>query len=72
MFKPPTDLAVVGTFDQAKAEAVAKGYWLLINVQSNSEFASHQLNRDTWSHQHLQEIIQGMFVFWQVGGRSGL
>lgn len=41
----------------------------LVNVQSNSEFASHQLNRDTWRDETLVSIIQGSFVFLQARSR---
>lgn len=44
----------------------------LINVQSNSEFASHQLNRDTWSDDTVKTIIRGSFIFWQVRSCSSL
>lgn len=42
----------------------------LVNLQSNSEFASHQLNRDTWRDETLVSIIQGSFVFLQVRSRT--
>ena len=42
----------------------------LVNVQSNSEFASHQLNRDTWRDETLVSIIQGSFVFLQARIRA--
>ena len=38
----------------------------MVNVQSNSEFASHQLNRDTWSDPTVSSILVGSFIFWQV------
>lgn len=38
----------------------------LVNVQSNAEFASHQLNRDTWRDETLVSIVEGSFVFLQV------
>ncbi len=38
----------------------------MVNVQSNSEFASHQLNRDTWSDPTVSSILMGSFIFWQV------
>ena len=38
----------------------------LINLQSNEEFASHMLNRDTWTHAAVKKLIQAAFVFWQV------
>ena len=39
----------------------------MVNVQSNDQFGSHQLNRDTWSDPTVASIIMGSFVFWQVG-----
>ena len=38
----------------------------LINLQSNEEFASHMLNRDTWTHSAVEDIIKATFIFWQV------
>lgn len=46
--------------------ANSQGRWLLVNVQGTSEFGSHRLNRDTWGEGLVQEMVQGMFVFWQV------
>jgi hypothetical protein len=43
-----------GTFAEAKACAAAEGKWLLVNIQRETEFASHQLNRDTW---HNETVI---------------
>lgn len=38
----------------------------LVNVQSNAQFASHQLNRDVWSHNTVRDIVKSAFIFWQV------
>lgn len=38
----------------------------LVNIQSNTEFASHRLNRDTWAVPTLQDIVRGSFIFLQV------
>lgn len=37
-----------------------------MNLQSTSQFASHQLNRDTWGNQMLKELVKGSFVLYQV------
>ncbi|KAK9817646.1 hypothetical protein WJX72_000123 [[Myrmecia] bisecta] len=66
LFEPPRDIMFSGDFDQAKALAVDKGQWLLVNVQTNNEFASHMLNRDTWGDETVKSIIKGSFVFYQV------
>lgn len=39
----------------------------MVNVQSNDQFGSHQLNRDCWSDATVAGIIMGSFIFWQVG-----
>lgn len=67
LFKVPQDLLCGETiFEGAKMLAAHDGKWMLVNVQSASEFASHRLNRDTWSHEALKEMIKGMFVFFQT------
>ena len=38
----------------------------LVNVQSNSEFASHMLNRDVWREETVKNIIKVGFVLYQV------
>ncbi|DBA84671.1 TPA: hypothetical protein ACH3X1_006028 [Trebouxia sp. C0004] len=72
LFKAPSALMFQGTIDEAKAKAVQEGKWLMVNVQSNSEFASHQLNRDTWSDPTVSSILLGSFVFWQVTDSSDM
>ena len=38
----------------------------LVNVQSNSEFASHMLNRDVWRDETMKNIIRVGFILYQV------
>jgi hypothetical protein len=41
-----------------------EGKWLLCNLQSNSEFDSHRLNRDTWNQPALKELLQVRACQW--------
>ncbi|GJP31352.1 hypothetical protein CLOM_g11994 [Closterium sp. NIES-68] len=66
LFEPPYDILFAGSFDQAKQRAGAEGKWLLVNVQSTGEFASHMLNRDVWAVPAVKETITTYFVLWQV------
>lgn len=66
MFKPPEGLLYHGDFDAAKTHAADKGCWLLVNVQTADEFASHRLNRDTWGNDLVQDMVRESFVLWQV------
>eukprot|EP00775_Hariotina_reticulata_P009689 gene9689-9847_t len=42
LFKPPAGLLFAGDFEAAKAFAAQQGRWLLVNVQSPDEFATHR------------------------------
>lgn len=44
----------------------------LVNVQSNTEFASHLLNRDTWGDPAFASIVAESFLFFQVSGQRQL
>ena len=69
MFSPPT-YSIPGTFDDAKSSAVASRMWLLVNVQSENDFASHALNRDLWKDEMTIATIMSMFKFWQVSNSN--
>ncbi len=38
----------------------------LVNVQSTNQFASHQLNRDTWRNEMVKSLVEANFVFFQA------
>lgn len=78
IFRPPVDLTFKGTFEDAKIRARQLGRWLLANVQAqapttaasanlnrNPAFDSSRLNRDTWSHDHVRQVLTGSFVLYQ-------
>jgi hypothetical protein len=48
----------VGTFAEAKAQAAAERKWLLVNIQCETEFASHRLNRDTWHNETVKPSLR--------------
>ncbi|KAF6174624.1 hypothetical protein GIB67_006276 [Kingdonia uniflora] len=66
LYRPPFALMHRGPFDQAKTVASTQDKWLLVNLQSNKEFSSHMLNRDTWSNEAVAQLISNNFIFWQV------
>lgn len=66
LFEPPTDLLFQGAFDDALDAASKQSRWLLVNVQTGAQFASHQLNRDTWRHPLVADVVRASFVFWQA------
>ncbi|KAG0587488.1 hypothetical protein KC19_2G168000 [Ceratodon purpureus] len=66
LYRPPFVFMFQGTFEQAKSEAAKQGKWLLVNLQSTTEFASYMLNRDTWGHEAVKDTVGTSFVFWQV------
>ncbi|XP_049362053.1 plant UBX domain-containing protein 7-like [Solanum verrucosum] len=70
LFRPPYELLYNGPFDHAKEAGAKRNRWLLVNVQSRSEFASDTLNRDTWANDIVAQMIENNFVFWQEGDHT--
>eukprot|EP01113_Clastostelium_recurvatum_P024209 TRINITY_DN2888_c0_g1_i1.p1 TRINITY_DN2888_c0_g1~~TRINITY_DN2888_c0_g1_i1.p1 ORF type:complete len:486 (+),score=135.25 TRINITY_DN2888_c0_g1_i1:60-1460(+) len=66
LFKPPLSILAQGPFDEVREDAQDENKWLLINVQTPTEFNCQRLNRDTWSDKTLRRIIKEHFIFWQV------
>lgn len=66
LYRPPFTLMFQGSFEQAKVEAAKQSKWLLVNLQSTKEFSSYTLNRDTWAHETVKDMIRTVFIFWQV------
>ena len=65
LFDPPTDMIFTGGFEAAKVKAAEDDRWLMVNIQSHTEFSSMQLNRDTWSCSSVKEVVKAAFVFLQ-------
>ncbi|KAJ4867569.1 Plant UBX domain-containing protein 7 [Raphanus sativus] len=66
LYRPPFHLMLHGSFEQAKATSSSQDKWLLVNLQSTTEFSSHMLNRDTWANEAVSQTIKANFIFWQV------
>lgn len=67
MFSPPKNLIFdQGGFEGARAMAKDSKRWLLVNIQRDSEFASHALNRDVWRDELVENLVREGFIFWQT------
>lgn len=67
MFEPPKNVLYSGGDFQDAAERAQKDHtWLILNIQSPSNFDSHRLNRDTWRDSTLQAILQTSFIVYQT------
>ena len=66
MFAPPTHiLHRGGGFQGARNVAKDARRWLLVNLQRDSDFACHALNRDVWRDELVENLIREGFIFWQ-------
>ncbi|KAL7462170.1 hypothetical protein ACHAXS_002559 [Conticribra weissflogii] len=71
IFAPPTHLIHrAGGFLGAKAIAKDTRRWLLVNIQNDSDFACHALNRDVWRDELVENLVREGFVFWQVSNTT--
>ena len=69
LFKPPVAILFKGAngFEGAKQHARELNRYLVVNIQSEGEFASHALNRDVWADELVQSAVASSFVLYQVG-----
>ncbi|KAL1524512.1 hypothetical protein AB1Y20_019405 [Prymnesium parvum] len=65
MYAPPIELCFAGSFMDLCDAGRAQGKWLLINIQSPTEFGCQKLNADTWRDEGLRLVIGASFLFWQ-------
>lgn len=66
MFAPPTHLVHrAGGFMGARNFARDARRWLLVNVQSEDDFACHALNRDVWRDELVENLVREGFILWQ-------
>jgi UBX domain-containing protein 7 len=66
IFAPPNHIIHrAGGFQGARTMARDTKRWLLVNIQRDSEFASHALNRDVWRDELVENLIREGFIFWQ-------
>jgi hypothetical protein len=66
MFAAPVHLIHrAGGFLGARTMAKDTKRWLLVNLQRDSEFACHALNRDVWRDELVENLIREGFIFWQ-------
>lgn len=65
LFRPPTDIIIQEDLFGARELSKSKDKWLIINIQSNSEFECHKLNRDVWNNENFKEFFMIDFLFWQ-------
>jgi UBX domain-containing protein 7 len=70
MYKVNSKLLYRGDFDQAREHAKQQDMWLLVSIHADDEFACHVLNRDVWSDELVEEVVQACFVFWYREDKS--
>lgn len=67
MFAPPTHLMHRGGgFQGARSVARDARRWLLVNIQRDSEFSCHALNRDVWRDELVENLVREGFILWQA------
>jgi UBX domain-containing protein 7 len=67
MFAPPDHLMhKAGGFQGARQTAKDSKRWLLVNLQRDSEFACHAMNRDVWRDELVENLVREGFIFWQA------
>nr|ABE65723.1 UBX domain-containing protein [Arabidopsis thaliana] len=63
---PPLNLLFNGSFEDAKLASSSKDLWLLVHIQSETEFPCNTFNRDLWSNEDVSQALEFRFMLWQV------
>ena len=58
MFSSNASLTFPGPFRAARDAAKEGPKWLLVNLQSEEDFACHALNRDVWQDGIVESIVR--------------
>ncbi|KAF8094693.1 hypothetical protein N665_0355s0006 [Sinapis alba] len=66
LYRAPLKLLFQGSFEVAKSTSSRQNLWLLVNLQSTTEFASHMLNRDLWANEVVSQAIESSFILSQL------
>eukprot|EP01031_Cornospumella_fuschlensis_P050847 gene50847-62190_t len=65
LYQAPAEIMCPLNFEGARELAFSENKWLLVNIQDESEFNCHLLNRDFWKTSEVQDLVQSSFIFWQ-------
>jgi Thioredoxin-like len=66
IMNPHLHLIHPGSLEDAIMTGQREMKWIIVNIQSNSEFDCWRFNRDTLSDESVQAIISSNFIFWQA------
>ncbi|OAA55717.1 uas [Cordyceps fumosorosea ARSEF 2679] len=65
LFRPPYDLMVRMSWDEARTLGKGDMKWILVNLQDMSDFNCQALNRDIWKDQSVKDLVSENFIFLQ-------
>lgn len=71
LFKIPSRIIFVGTFDGARQLAKSQGRWLVVSLHDGSEFQCQMLNRDLWNNGDVQDFVLEHLVYMQLNVGTG-
>lgn len=63
LFRAPTEIMFVGSFDMARRKARQEERYLLVTVHDPAEFPCQQMVRDVWNESAVQEYARESLVF---------
>lgn len=70
LFRPPYDLIVHMSWDEARALGKEDKHWIMVNLQDMSDFNCQVLNRDVWKDKQVKSLISENFIFLQYDKES--
>lgn len=65
LFRPPYDLIVPFSWEDARQEGKDEKKWIMVNFQDMSDFNCQALNRDHWKDESIRALVREHFIFLQ-------
>ncbi|KAJ4153792.1 hypothetical protein LMH87_010264 [Akanthomyces muscarius] len=65
LFRPPYELMVRMSWDEARTLGKGDQKWILVNLQDMSDFNCQALNRDIWKDESIKDLVSENFIFLQ-------
>ncbi|OAQ98975.1 hypothetical protein LLEC1_03513 [Akanthomyces lecanii] len=65
LFRPPYELMVRMSWDEARTLGKGDQKWIIVNLQDMSDFNCQALNRDIWKDESIKDLVSENFIFLQ-------
>ncbi|KAJ1461959.1 thioredoxin-like protein [Pelagophyceae sp. CCMP2097] len=64
LYAAPRRLMFAGDFQAARQAGKQERKWLLVVITNDAVFKCHEMNRDVWTDETVQAVVEAQFILW--------